>query len=144
MKELKHYFVLQRGRARGGARTDRWSKGRVEQGGGQEQIGGARVEKGEGQEQRGGARAEGRMRRNGGGEQSGSGCKGNDLHFGDLTLVGDKIPADIRLIRIFSTTLKIDQSILTGESLSVIKHIEPVLDLKAVNQDKKNMLFSVS
>ncbi|KAL5477122.1 hypothetical protein EMCRGX_G023868 [Ephydatia muelleri] len=56
--------------------------------------------------------------------------------------VGDKIPADIRLIRIFSTTLKIDQSILTGESLSVIKHIEPVLDLKAVNQDKKNMLFS--
>lgn len=60
-----------------------------------------------------------------------------------LSPVGDKIPADTRLIRIFSTTLKIDQSILTGESLSVIKHIEPVPDPQAVNQDKKNMLFSV-
>jgi len=58
--------------------------------------------------------------------------------------VGDKIPADIRIIKILSTTLKIDQSILTGESLSVIKHTDPIPDLKALNQDKKNMLFSVS
>ena len=28
--------------------------------------------------------------------------------------VGDKIPADIRLLKIYSTTIRIDQSILTG------------------------------
>nr|CAD7453307.1 unnamed protein product [Timema tahoe] len=56
--------------------------------------------------------------------------------------VGDKIPADIRLVKIFSTTIRIDQSILTGESVSVIKHTDPVPDPRAVNQDKKNILFS--
>jgi Ca2+ transporting ATPase len=56
--------------------------------------------------------------------------------------VGDKIPADIRIIQILSTTLRIDQSILTGESVSVIKHNEPVPDPRAVNQDKKNIIFS--
>ncbi|VVC96936.1 calcium-transporting ATPase sarcoplasmic/endoplasmic reticulum type isoform X3 [Leptidea sinapis] len=56
--------------------------------------------------------------------------------------VGDKIPADIRLIKIFSTTIRIDQSILTGESVSVIKHTDPIPDPRAVNQDKKNILFS--
>ncbi|XP_039292332.1 LOW QUALITY PROTEIN: calcium-transporting ATPase sarcoplasmic/endoplasmic reticulum type [Nilaparvata lugens] len=56
--------------------------------------------------------------------------------------VGDKIPADLRIIKIYSTTLRIDQSILTGESVSVIKHTDPVPDPRAVNQDKKNILFS--
>ncbi|XP_024084170.1 calcium-transporting ATPase sarcoplasmic/endoplasmic reticulum type isoform X1 [Cimex lectularius] len=56
--------------------------------------------------------------------------------------VGDKIPADIRLIKIYSTTIRIDQSILTGESVSVIKHTDPIPDPRAVNQDKKNILFS--
>nr|XP_009861043.2 sarcoplasmic/endoplasmic reticulum calcium ATPase 2-like isoform X2 [Ciona intestinalis] len=56
--------------------------------------------------------------------------------------VGDKVPADIRLIAIHSTTLRVDQAILTGESVSVIKHTDPVPDPRAVNQDKKNMLFS--
>lgn len=88
------------------------------------------------------------------------------------TLVGDKVPADIRIISIKSTTLRVDQSILTGrcqtghtgnkndgasfygrrlmknchagESVSVIKHTDAVPDPRAVNQDKKNMLFSVS
>jgi len=63
----------------------------------------------------------------------------NTLH---IFLVGDKIPADVRLIEILSTTLRIDQSILTGESVSVIKHNEPVPDPRAVNQDKKNLIFS--
>ena len=31
-----------------------------------------------------------------------------------------------------------------GESVSVIKHCDPIPDPRAVNQDKKNMLFSVS
>ncbi len=59
-------------------------------------------------------------------------------------LVGDKIPADVRLIEIMSTVLKIDQSILTGEVVSVIKHCDAIPDVRALNQDKKNMLFSVS
>merc|ERR1712165_67330 len=47
-----------------------------------------------------------------------------------------------RLMKIYSTTLRIDQSILTGESVSVIKHCDPVPDPRAVNQDKKNIVFS--
>jgi Ca2+ transporting ATPase len=63
---------------------------------------------------------------------------------GDLVeiSVGDKIPADMRITKIFSTTLRIDQSILTGESVSVIKHTDAIPDPRAVNQDKKNILFS--
>ena len=60
-----------------------------------------------------------------------------------VDLVGDKIPADLRLIKIYSTTIRIDQSILTGESVSVIKNLDAVPDPRAVNQDKKNCLFSV-
>ena len=41
-----------------------------------------------------------------------------------------------------STTLRVDQALLTGESVSVIKFIDAVPDPRAVNQDKKNILFS--
>ncbi|XP_076369268.1 calcium-transporting ATPase sarcoplasmic/endoplasmic reticulum type-like isoform X1 [Tachypleus tridentatus] len=70
--------------------------------------------------------------------------KARDIVPGDLVevSVGDKVPADIRLIKIFSTTLRVDQSILTGESVSVIKHTDAVPDPRAVNQDKKNIIFS--
>ncbi|EYC25939.1 hypothetical protein Y032_0011g1469 [Ancylostoma ceylanicum] len=70
--------------------------------------------------------------------------RARDLVPGDIVevSVGDKIPADLRLLRIYSTTIRIDQSILTGESVSVIKHTESVPDPRAVNQDKKNCLFS--
>lgn len=65
----------------------------------------------------------------------------NSSYFISIS-VGDKVPADIRIIKILSTTLRIDQSILTGESASVLKQTEPVSDPRAVNQDKKNILFS--
>lgn len=70
--------------------------------------------------------------------------KARDIVPGDVVeiSVGDKVPADIRIMKIFSTTLRVDQSILTGESVSVIKHTEPIGDHRAVNQDKKNILFS--
>uniref|UniRef100_A0A1I7XTT1 P-type Ca(2+) transporter n=1 Tax=Heterorhabditis bacteriophora TaxID=37862 RepID=A0A1I7XTT1_HETBA len=70
--------------------------------------------------------------------------RARDLVPGDIVevSVGDKIPADLRLIKIYSTTIRIDQSILTGESVSVIKHTDAVPDPRAVNQDKKNCLFS--
>ncbi|CAH8557280.1 unnamed protein product [Dicrocoelium dendriticum] len=70
--------------------------------------------------------------------------KARELVPGDVVevAVGDRVPADIRIIHILSTTLRVDQSILTGESVSVLKHSDPVSGTHAVNQDKKNMLFS--
>ena len=72
--------------------------------------------------------------------------KARDLVPGDIVevAVGDKVPADIRITTIHSTTIRVDQSLLTGESVSVIKHTDPVSDARAVNQDKKNILFCVS
>lgn len=70
--------------------------------------------------------------------------KARELVPGDVVeiAVGDKIPADIRITSIFSTTIRIDQALLTGESVSVIKQTEEIPEVRAVNQDKKNLLFS--
>jgi Ca2+ transporting ATPase len=67
-----------------------------------------------------------------------------DLVPGDIVdvSVGDQIPADLRILEIKSTTLRIDQALLTGESVSVPKGTEAVPDTRAVNQDKINLLFS--
>ncbi|KAF8844918.1 calcium ATPase [Paxillus ammoniavirescens] len=56
--------------------------------------------------------------------------------------VGDKVPADCRILSISSSSFRVDQAILTGESVSVNKSTDVVLDPKAVRQDMTNMLFS--
>ena len=57
--------------------------------------------------------------------------------------VGDKIPADCRLLSVSSSSFRVDQAILTGESVSVSKSVDVVSDVKAVKQDMTNMLFTV-
>ncbi|KAG9318524.1 Ca-transporting ATPase [Chiua virens] len=68
----------------------------------------------------------------------------SELVPGDIVsvAVGDKIPADCRILSISSSSFRIDQAILTGESSSVNKSIDAVPDTKAVKQDMTNMLFS--
>lgn len=56
--------------------------------------------------------------------------------------VGDKVPADSRILSISSASFTIDQALLTGESYSVSKSTDVVADDKAVKQDMVNMLFS--
>ena len=56
--------------------------------------------------------------------------------------VGDKIPADCRMLEILSSSFSVDQSILTGESVSVTKDTAPIKDKNAVKQDMINIIFS--
>ncbi len=69
----------------------------------------------------------------------------SELVPGDVILVsvGNKIPADARLLSISSGSFRIDQALLTGESESVSKVCEVIEDAGAVKQDLMNMLFSV-
>jgi P-type Ca2+ transporter type 2A len=69
-----------------------------------------------------------------------------DLVPGDIVsvAVGDRVPADCRLLSVSSSSFRIDQAILTGESVSVNKYTDIVVDEKAVKQDQTNILFSVS
>ena len=64
-----------------------------------------------------------------------------DLVPGDIVLLesGSKVPADIRLISI--KDLKVDESMLTGESLSVLKD-NTVYDQDITLNDRKNMIYS--
>lgn len=57
--------------------------------------------------------------------------------------VGDKIPADCRLLEVQSASFRVDQSILTGESVSVSKDTSAIADARAVKQDMTNIIFSV-
>lgn len=68
----------------------------------------------------------------------------SELVPGDIVsvAVGDKIPADCRLLSISSSSFRVDQAILTGESVSVHKSTDVVLDASAVKQDMTNILFS--
>ena len=71
-----------------------------------------------------------------------------DLVPGDvITLrVGNKVPADARIVAIHSAVLTVDQSILTGESDSAPKQTAPIISdgasPRALAQDQTNMVFS--
>jgi len=56
--------------------------------------------------------------------------------------VGDKVPADIRLISMQSTVLKVEQAALTGESASVNKNPNSLCGEKAELQKKDSIMFS--
>ena len=70
--------------------------------------------------------------------------RAEELVPGDIidVAVGDKIPADARVLEIYSSVFRVDQAVLTGESVSVNKYIEEIQDEGAVKQDQQNMLFS--
>jgi len=65
-----------------------------------------------------------------------------ELVPGDIVLLqsGDKIPADIRLL--MSRDLEVDESLLTGESLPVLKNSEAILTADIALGDRVNMLFT--
>lgn len=67
-----------------------------------------------------------------------------DLVPGDIVVLatGDRVPADCRVVELRSSSLQVDQAILTGESESVYKNTNVVLDGNAVKQDMTNMLFA--
>ena len=70
--------------------------------------------------------------------------KADDLVPGDVIqiAVGDRVPADCRLLPIQSNSFRVDQAILTGESESVGKETKVIKDRQAVKQDQVNMIFS--
>lgn len=67
----------------------------------------------------------------------------SQLVLGDIIFLeaGDKIPADARIFE--ERKLKVNESALTGESLSVSKHSEIITKQVQIG-DQKNMLFSAS
>ncbi|WWC87715.1 potassium/sodium efflux P-type ATPase, fungal-type [Kwoniella dendrophila CBS 6074] len=68
----------------------------------------------------------------------------SELVPGDIVSVhvGDRIPADCRILSFSSSSFRVDQAMLTGESMSVGKIDGVVEDTSAVKQDMINMLFS--
>ncbi len=66
---------------------------------------------------------------------------GTDLVPGDVVLLasGARVPADLRLLH--ANELRIDEAMLTGESLPVEKQTEPIADDNLVAADQTNMAF---
>ncbi|KAH8117487.1 Ca-transporting ATPase [Phellopilus nigrolimitatus] len=61
------------------------------------------------------------------------------IHSSELAT---RCPADCRLLSVSSSSFRVDQAILTGESVSVNKYVDAVPDLRAVKQDMTNIVFS--
>lgn len=64
-----------------------------------------------------------------------------ELVPGDLVLLesGDKISADMRLVKCLN--FQVDESVLTGESVAVLKDVEAIKD-EIILSDRKNMLYA--
>ncbi|MGZ9235330.1 MAG: cation-translocating P-type ATPase [Anaerolineales bacterium] len=60
---------------------------------------------------------------------------------GDVIILraGDKIPADARLIE--SINLQVEEAALTGESLPIEKHTQPIINGALAVGDRKNMVY---
>ncbi|QDZ17928.1 calcium-translocating P-type ATPase [Chloropicon primus] len=67
----------------------------------------------------------------------------SDLVPGDIVelSVGCRVPADLRIIELLSSTLRVDQALLTGESISVEKDTRKTREVDVVYQDKTCVLF---
>jgi Ca2+-transporting ATPase len=65
-----------------------------------------------------------------------------ELVPGDVVLLnaGDKVPADLRLLE--AINLKIEEAALTGESVAVEKHTEPLAEADLPVGDRKNMAYA--
>uniref|UniRef100_A0A803LCQ0 P-type Ca(2+) transporter n=1 Tax=Chenopodium quinoa TaxID=63459 RepID=A0A803LCQ0_CHEQI len=55
--------------------------------------------------------------------------------------VGDKVPADMRVLALISSTLRVEQGSLTGESEAVSKTVKPIAEDSDI-QGKKCMVFA--
>jgi Ca2+-transporting ATPase len=65
-----------------------------------------------------------------------------DLVPGDVILLhtGDRIPADARLLE--AVNLQVEEAALTGESIPVEKHIQPLMGDDLPVGDRKNMIYA--
>ena len=64
-----------------------------------------------------------------------------ELVPGDIVLLesGDKISADMRLIKCYN--FQVDESVLTGESITVLKNTETISD-ETILAERKNMVYA--
>lgn len=56
--------------------------------------------------------------------------------------VGDKVPADMRIAALKTTTFRVEQSSLTGEAMPVLKGTDPIFMDDCELQAKENMVFA--
>ncbi|GMP43902.1 hypothetical protein CsSME_00013079 [Camellia sinensis var. sinensis] len=56
--------------------------------------------------------------------------------------VGDKVPADMRVATLTTSTLRVEQSSLTGEAMPVLKGTNPIFMDDCELQAKENMVFA--
>jgi len=65
---------------------------------------------------------------------------------GDVCVVkvGDKIPADCRVMKLMSSNFRVDESALTGESKTILKHTDAIKNnnTRVGTSEKKNTVFS--